>query len=293
MSRNDDSRVRRRVRHEVQRLRENSEWFTVCHINFSINPREMEALSSALMDHNTHLEVLRLQDCFRRSPDSGYTHSSFEAAVVTFLTSILGRDHPSLETISFWGNHDMNIDDKRAKVIADALRSNTSLKDLQLIGNQIGPAGAAALAETLQNGLSSLNTFSLSCNPIGDEGVKAIAAGMCANTTTTRLDLRRCNIADEGCKDLIKMLFVNNRLRVLVLAHTHLTDSMQRTLHEMLGRNRDSYLNIRSNMARIPLSHWPKALEQVALAPDYLFHILKIKPDLCREPDNRRKRQRR
>ena len=68
---------------------------------------------------------------------------------------------------------DCRIDHKGATAIAEALRGNRVLTDLNLARNFIGPVGAAALGEALQvNGV--LKNINLSYNNLGDEGRKAI-----------------------------------------------------------------------------------------------------------------------
>lgn len=277
----------------IERLQKNEEDFTRVSMYRPLSPDQMRAISSALMDRNSHVEAMYLDNCFRYDPSlRGDDRSSYVDSVDAFLTSILGRSHPSLEVFSVTSNGDV-IDDQRAKVVAATMRSNTSLKQLRLDLNNIGPEGAAALVETLKD-LTSLEQFNLAANPIGDEGVKAIAAAMRVNTSITGLSLLRCGFTDEGCNDLVKMLFANPRL----LYATFLVDTdllpgtrMKRTLRQ-LTENRDCYLDIRSNMSRIPLALWPKALKQVASLPDCLFHILKAKPNLCRNPGNTRRKRR-
>ena len=61
-----------------------------------------------------------------------------------------------------------------AMAMAEALKTNSTLKEIRLDFNNIGDEGAAALAETLKRN-STLHRLCLTNNNIGDEG--AIALG--------------------------------------------------------------------------------------------------------------------
>lgn len=58
--------------------------------------------------------------------------------------------------------------------LAEAIKGNTSLKLLDIGGNNIGPEGIKALLESLR-GNETLTTLELGYNPIGEEGAKHLA----------------------------------------------------------------------------------------------------------------------
>ena len=58
--------------------------------------------------------------------------------------------------------------------LAEAIKGNTSLKLLDIGGNNIGPEGIKVLLEALR-GNETLTTLELGYNPIGEEGAKHLA----------------------------------------------------------------------------------------------------------------------
>merc|ERR1711935_883257 len=71
---------------------------------------------------------------------------------------------------------------------AEALKTNTAVTTLDLHGNSIGDAGAAAIAEALKTN-TAVASLSLGQNNIGDTGVAAIAEALKTNTAVTYLYL--------------------------------------------------------------------------------------------------------
>ena len=72
------------------------------------------------------------------------------------------------------------IEDERADVVASMLRHNTSLTCICLMGNKIGPQGAARIAEALRFN-TTLRQLDTSCNPIGAAGLMALVASLTHN----------------------------------------------------------------------------------------------------------------
>ncbi len=58
--------------------------------------------------------------------------------------------------------------------MAEALKGNSSLKVLDIGGNNIGPEGIKVLLESLRGNLT-LKTLEIGYNPIGEEGAKYLA----------------------------------------------------------------------------------------------------------------------
>ncbi len=69
---------------------------------------------------------------------------------------------------------DCNIDNGKAELLADSLKSCIHIRTLELAINHIGNVGANALAVSITS-WTKLRTLNLSCNEIGDEGAMAIA----------------------------------------------------------------------------------------------------------------------
>jgi hypothetical protein len=81
-------------------------------------------------------------------------------------------------------------------LIAEALKSNTSLTYLDLSKNEISDAGATSIAEALKSN-TSLTNLDLSGNQISDAGAIPIAEALKSNTSLTNLDLNDNQISDE------------------------------------------------------------------------------------------------
>ena len=87
-----------------------------------------------------------------------------------------------------------------------SLESCTSLKVLDLCGNEIGNEGCRGFAKLLENKSSSLKRLRLEGNGIGDEGAEIIASSLKHNTKLKTLRLDGNHIADRGRGALVKLL---------------------------------------------------------------------------------------
>ena len=104
-----------------------------------------------------------------------------------------------------------------ASVMVERIRANDStLTYLDLSNNNIGDAGATALATALHTNIS-LTALSLYNNNIGDAGATALATALHTNTSLTTLDLRYNNIGAAGVNTLMIALQTNTILRLLRL----------------------------------------------------------------------------
>ena len=84
------------------------------------------------------------------------------------------------------------IDDKGAAALADALLDAKNLRSLDLAGNKIGYAGAAALVRSLPS--TSLTSLNLGANKIGDKGAAEIAGALREAKSLAELNLACTNI---------------------------------------------------------------------------------------------------
>lgn len=113
------------------------------------------------------------------------------------------------KTLKILRLRNLRFDDACAGYIADAIRVNKSLEEVDLSANRICAAGAAALAGALydacftarmkqQEPCPPLKILDLSRNVVGDGGAAALAEMVAADPSLT--DLRVCNngIRDEG-----------------------------------------------------------------------------------------------
>ncbi|CAD7696291.1 unnamed protein product [Ostreobium quekettii] len=112
------------------------------------------------------------------------------------------------------------IDDSGMRSIVHLLKINRNLKSLQLEGNCITSAGAASLAAVLSHSSNTgpaLHRLSLRGNPLGDEGVAAIAEALRTNVNIRHLDLGRTDMGEKGIVALCAALTDRNFLEILGL----------------------------------------------------------------------------
>lgn len=100
--------------------------------------------------------------------------------------------------------------------IAQALKTNTSIKYLDLRGNSIRSDGAIALGQMLKVN-STLECLYLEWNCIGiwDTGIKSIAEALTMNESLTLLDLRNNKIGPHSAQALAISLKHNTTLKKL------------------------------------------------------------------------------
>ena len=111
-----------------------------------------------------------------------------------------------------------NIKDADAVVLADVLKSNTTVTELDLSHNFISAAGAAGLAEALKSN-TTLTVLNMSDNDFGDSTAAGLAEALKSNTTLTVLNLSGNFFRAPGAAVLAEALKSNTTLTELVLAN--------------------------------------------------------------------------
>ena len=125
------------------------------------------------------------------------------------------------------------IEGKDFKIIAEALKHNSTITSLDLACSNIGVEESKYLAEALKHN-STLTSLDLESNNIGDEGVKFLAEALKCNSTLTSLYLGGNNISNEGVKVLAEAFKHNSTLVSLDLGHIEMTDSLELTASKNL-----------------------------------------------------------
>ena len=109
-----------------------------------------------------------------------------------------------------------------------------SLTKLYIQNNNIGPAGAEALAAALRRGaMPKLMRLTLANNPtLGNQGAAALGAVLRKRSVFERLDLGVCGIGDEGVASLVDNLGKDDfkALRSILLRNNNITDAGMATL---------------------------------------------------------------
>ena len=116
------------------------------------------------------------------------------------------------------------IGDSGAAILAHAMATNSTVTEMNLLGNGIGDSGAAALAKAVEIN-STLTQLYLSRNRIGHSGAAALAKAVEINSTLTELDLFGNEIGDSGAAALAKALEINSTLTELDLFGNEIGDS--------------------------------------------------------------------
>ena len=81
--------------------------------------------------------------------------------------------------------NDCGLQERGAQAIADVLRVNRTLTNLNLRSNQLGEGGAQAIAAALREN-HMLTNLNLGWNSLGEGAAQAIAAALRVNTTPIR-----------------------------------------------------------------------------------------------------------
>ena len=161
-----------------------------------------------------------------------FRRSVIDAADVVVLADVL----KSNTTVTKLDLSRHSIDGAGAAGLAEALKSNTTLTVLELSYNNIGDAGATDLAEALKSN-TTLTVLKLSNNGIRDAGAVGLAEALKSNTTLTVLKLSNNGIRDAGAAGLAEALKSNTTLTVLKLSSNGIGDAGAAGLAEALKSN--------------------------------------------------------
>ena len=114
---------------------------------------------------------------------------------------------------------DNDIGPEGAGALAYALRTNSSLTDLDLGRNGLGSGGVGTLMSALarSGSNSSLTHLYLGGNEVGDDGAVVLANGLARNRGLRHVCLKSNGIGDEGAEALARSLLENKNLTRLDL----------------------------------------------------------------------------
>lgn len=126
------------------------------------------------------------------------------------------------------------LSDNNARQIADLLCENSKLQEIWLSECEITDAGAIELARVLKSPKSSLRYVNLSGNEIGEDGAKALFATLRTNRKLEAFFLNGNRIGDDSIVELADALEVNQTFREVYLWDNNLTDASARALEAVL-----------------------------------------------------------
>ena len=118
-----------------------------------------------------------------------------------------------------------NISDDGAADISDALKSNNSLQILKMSSNNITVSGAIKIAEAIRVN-KTLQELNIRKNNISDNGTSVISDALKSNSSLQYLDMSSNKITSEGAKLIAEAIIVNTTLRTLDLQQHDTNDAV-------------------------------------------------------------------
>ena len=136
---------------------------------------------------------------------------------------------------------DNQMDENDAIVLARTLPL-CRIQELSLNDNRIGDTGLMALSKNIPY---SLHVLLLSCNGIGNDGVKALSEGLCGSQLT-RLELSRNEIGNEGVM-AIAIALPKTQLIRLGLSYNFICDEGVIELSKIVLTSHLEYIELSAN----------------------------------------------
>ena len=135
------------------------------------------------------------------------------------------------------------LEEDGTKAICEALEQNTTLKELDLRGSNIGGSAGAKHVAKMVGVNGALTKLSLAHNRLEKEGTKAICEALKQNKTLKELDLSGRAIGGEaGAKHVADMLGVNGALTALDLSSNCLKDEGVSAVCAAIQSNKETKL---------------------------------------------------
>ena len=182
-------------------------------------------------------------------------------AGVLSLVEVLKTNASSLTSLLL---SDIKISHQSLKSIAEVLRVNSTLKDLDFEGNKVGFGGTKLIAESLKANTTlkllslsrnnikakcgrlfsdslkvngTLESLTLAENALGSRGAQLLSDGLRVNTSLRHLDLSWNSIGSEGAESIAETIRVNASLTSLKLKGNNIGDPGANKVSEALKVN--------------------------------------------------------
>ncbi|XP_032225803.2 protein NLRC5-like isoform X3 [Nematostella vectensis] len=181
------------------------------------------------------------------------------------------------------------LGDSGARGIAIGLAQNTTIAQLSKAHSSIGTAGIKAITKVIQN----VTRLNLSSNPVGYDGVKAIARLLVKSCSRLKfLFLDHCNIDEFGAKELAIALSRNSCLEELSVACNDINDEGMCALAESVASNETlqvlyiTYNNVGQNGKKVIISacETSKSVRHLYHENDSIFDTFTKPHSVCRVP---------
>ncbi|CAF0977089.1 unnamed protein product [Rotaria sp. Silwood1] len=125
-------------------------------------------------------------------------------------------------------------------ILADALKHNTTLEELDFHDNRISDIGVQSLTKILSSNTSIIKALGLGSNGITDKGVEYLAEMLKINRTVTWLALAGNQIGDRGVRLLANTLAHQNSTLLVLSLHVNksISDESINVIIDMLQHNK-------------------------------------------------------
>ncbi|XP_022783849.1 protein NLRC5-like [Stylophora pistillata] len=168
-----------------------------------------------------------------QSRDTKITHLNLSnTSITSSCAKILAEALHSNTTLIRLDLSENKIDSRGAEAIANGLKSNRTLTHLKLRVNQISDAGAVRFAQCLQSNRTLLY-LDLIENGIKRSGAAAIAEALKSNWTLTHLQLGWNEMGDTGAMKFADTLLSNKTLIFVSLIYNEFSESGRNMLVEI------------------------------------------------------------
>jgi len=116
--------------------------------------------------------------------------------------------------------------------ISEMIKINHILQVLNISGNPIGDQGIAAIAGTLDN--ARISKLNVSCCSITVTGAKSLAAGLTNNQSMKLLHVSTNNIAVNGAIAILKAAIANGVCQQVYINHAYENDDKVKEMMTIL-----------------------------------------------------------
>ena len=145
---------------------------------------------------------------------------------------------------------DKELGDFGAILLAQKLKTNSSITTLDIGDRTVGNLGTEALAPVLETN-SIIEHLILSNIRVGYSGIKALASALKTNKTLLRVEFNKMSIRFASALELVKVLQFNSSITVLVLSSCNLNNlSLCKLAEALKGNTSLKSLNLYNNKFR-------------------------------------------
>ena len=198
---------------------------------------------SKIESNNFHMELARTFGACLAFQQGDIKLEGIDDASAAVLAAVL-EANTTLTNLNLFNN---NLGPAGAESLATALKTNKTLTDLYLAGNNLGPAGAESFARALKTN-TTLRNLNLSSNNLGPAGAELPARALKRNKTLTNLYLADNSIGPAGAESLAIALKINTTLTNLNLSRNKLGPAGAESFATALNTNTTlTNLNLSSN----------------------------------------------